>query len=711
MNIATRFLKNILLTAFFLSAVVSVQAQSTREFAVMLRADISKTPDITISWEKDEKAIGYEVFRRGITGSWALKATLDGKDTSFTDTTTLKGIAYEYQVLKMAEEGAELYVASGYIYAGAEVYPVLEKRKALLVIDETFKNSLAGEIAQFETDLKNEGWSVVKSYVPRTEEFDPSEVKAVKKIIADEYAKDKTLLKSVVLIGRVAVPYSGDIFPDGHQPDHRGAWPCDGYYGDMTENLWTDNTVNVTAASRDITDNIPGDGKFDQDNFPSPLELAVGRIDLFNMTDFKKTELELLKAYFQRNHDFRTAALKIPQRGVVDDNFGAFINRYKDQAGYDSRYIESFASTAWRSWSPLVGAENIITGDYLGTLDTAGYLWAYGCGSGGYSGAGGIGSTPQFADSSVNTIFSSLFGSYFGDWDVQNNFLRAPLCASPGALTSVWGGRPHWFFHRMGLGETIGQAELITQNNPDQDDGRSYLSTSLFQSDVPDGAWYSNNAQGTHIALMGDPTLVMQPVERGIIELTATAATDTNRAMLIWTATLDTNISGYFVYRSDNAGGQFARLNSNVIQALSYLDTTAPGGENFYKVVAVKLQNSPSGSYFTPLKEFVLPAVTIISSLADEQNSFKNIAIQPNPARDFAEISFKSSGFEKTQISILDVTGREVLKLYSGIAEPGENSFAWNLSDAEGKRVPTGVYFVRIAGGKNVTTQKIVVMP
>ena len=46
--------------------------------------------------------------------------------------------------------------------------------------------------------------------------------------------------------GHVPVPYSGDIVPDGHMPDHVGAWPCDGFYGDM-DGTWTDNAVNDLA--------------------------------------------------------------------------------------------------------------------------------------------------------------------------------------------------------------------------------------------------------------------------------------------------------------------------------------------------------------------------------------------------------------------------------------------------------------------------------
>ena len=84
------------------------------------------------------------------------------------------------------------------------------------------------------------------------------------------------------LFGHVPVAYSGDIVPDGHCPDHRGAWPCDGFYGDM-DGEWTDSTVNDSTAADARNRNVPGDGKYDQSSFPAALKLMVGRVDLANM--------------------------------------------------------------------------------------------------------------------------------------------------------------------------------------------------------------------------------------------------------------------------------------------------------------------------------------------------------------------------------------------------------------------------------------------
>ena len=68
--------------------------------------------------------------------------------------------------------------------------------------------------------------------------------------------------------------------------------------------------------------------------------------------------------------------------------------------------------------------------------------------------------------------------------------LRASLANGKG-LTCCWSGRPHWYFHGMALGETIGETLLYTQNRPS-------LTTSSNQQ--------------VHIALMGDPTLRMHVV-------------------------------------------------------------------------------------------------------------------------------------------------------------------------------------------------------
>jgi len=48
-----------------------------------------------------------------------------------------------------------------------------------------------------------------------------------------------------------------------------------------------------------------GDGKFDQDTIPGPVQLAVGRVDLSRMPAFEADETTLLRQYLNRNHAWR----------------------------------------------------------------------------------------------------------------------------------------------------------------------------------------------------------------------------------------------------------------------------------------------------------------------------------------------------------------------------------------------------------------------
>src|SRR5207248_1934476 len=153
---------------------------------------------------------------------------------------------------------------------------------------------LATEITRLIKDIEGDGWEVIRHDVLRT-----GSVTHIKDLIVSDYWLDSANTKAVFLLGHVPVPYSGNINPDGHG-DHLGAWPADCYYADV-DGTWTDNAVNSTTASPPRTQNIPGDGKFDQSIVPSNLELQVGRVDFNNMPSFSTSEQQLLKNYLDKD--------------------------------------------------------------------------------------------------------------------------------------------------------------------------------------------------------------------------------------------------------------------------------------------------------------------------------------------------------------------------------------------------------------------------
>ncbi len=554
--------RSFFIACLFLTMCGALLAQnSTRNYAVEVSAvATTNPPSLKFSWTADAASTGYTVYRKAKTaGFWGFpQKTLSGSDTTWTDTTVNPGAAWEYNFVK---SGAGFFSpGAGYIYAGIE-FPAIETRGTiLLIIDSTYRDSMPAELDRLEMDLIGDGWNVIRHEVDRNDS-----VPDIKAYIQSEYNADPANVKMVFLFGHVPVPYSGNINPDAH-PDHLGAWPADVYYAEI-DGKWTDSIVNNGVASRTKNKNFPYDGKFDQSQVPGTADLMVGRIDFEDMPAFApEGEWDLLKKYLEKDHAFRHKEFTGTEIGVIDDNFGVLGAQ------------EAFAASAWRGFSPLVKAKNLAAGDYRTTLQGgATYLVSYGCGGGSYSSASGIGTTSDFATDSLRGVFTFIFGSYHGDWDSQNNFMRAALANKGTILTCGWSGRPHWHFHHMGLGETIGYAARLTQNN-----------SSLYFSGYA--------AKQVHIGLMGDPSLrlhVVAPAKN----LAVTTINSDNDNLLAWTASAD-SVLGYWIYHSMNAKGPYTRISPAIVNDTTFTDSCPAAGANYYMLRAIVLQDGASGSYY-----------------------------------------------------------------------------------------------------------------
>jgi hypothetical protein len=521
---------------------------------VQVNAEYSKEDrTITLTWENFPDAGNYLVYSR-IVGSptWGIQdANLDGGATSFTYTDMEIGRLYEFRVRR---NGMTTGIGEGYIYSGIEVERWPFDRAVALIIDNTFEHSLEKEIEMLSEDLVAEGWRLINFFVPRD-----TTVEYIKELLVEEWNQSLDL-RAVFLFGHVPVPYSGNIVPDGHSNNHFGAWPCDGYYGDM-DGTWTDATVNqVLPGNPERINNVPGDGKFDQNSFPSSLELAVGRVDFANLPLFDESEEELLRKYVMKNHAFRKGEIKGINRGLVENNFNL---------------AEGFGQNGYRNFAALVGRDSVHFRDF-DILQTENYLWSYGAGAGNYQGASGISNTTNFTSDSIQTFFTMLFGSYFGDFDSNNNFLRAAL-ATGTTLSNVWAGRPNWFFHPMGMGASLDECALISMNN-----SGIYL------------AGFS--ARGVHMALLGDPTIKMDyPI--GASDLSVVE--DNGSAILSWSPSADEQLMGYHIYRKDPQSGDIERLTESPITEITYNDPCLPVGSSYsYYLSAVRMQHTPTGCYY-----------------------------------------------------------------------------------------------------------------
>jgi len=565
---ATWIFRPTLLLTLLCHTVIQSKAETDPKFySVQASAKVQYSPaQVRLEWSADSASTSYTVSRKlPREQSWGGEISLPGNTLSYEDNNVSLGQTYEYRI-KRNRGGLWGGVAYGYLAVGVRGAMIENRGKVILVVDNSVAGALSAELSRLVEDLTGDGWTVVRHNVSRTDS--PSNIRGM---IRSDYLADPTQVNSVFIFGHVPVPYSGNFNPDGH-PDHRGAWPADAFYGDM-DGSWTDNSVNNGGAEKAPNRNTPGDGKFDQSNLPSDVELQVGRVDLFNMTCFANkspwfSEIDLLRRYLDKDHSFRMGQMSVERRGVVCDNFG-------EMEG------EAFAASGWRNFSALLGADQVSAvgyGQYFSTVKNKSYLMSYGTGGGGFYTCNGLGSTDDFVYNDVKSVFNFYFGSYFGDWDNESAFLKGALGSSGNSLTAAWAGRPHWFVHHMGVGETIGHGTRLSQNN--------------------DGLYGRVNygSRGVHIALMGDPTLRLHPVKPATqVKATGGAA----GVRIVWSASSDSSIQGYHLYRSSSQAGPFARVNGELVTENSFLDSD-PQGSTVYMVRAVKLETSGSGSYLNP---------------------------------------------------------------------------------------------------------------
>lgn len=538
--------------------------------AVRLTASVQSSPiGVTLNWVAIGGTTSITIFRKTRSAtSWGTAiATPSATALQWTDNSVTGGTYYEYRVARVSNG----VTGTGYVSTGIQVSLSEYQGKMILLVDNTLGPQLVTELNQLTYDLRADGWTVIRSDVSRT-----ASVTSVKSIIQGHYNSDPTHVKAVYMVGHVPVPYSGNITPDGHS-EGQGARPTDGYYGDMN-GTWTDNSVNATNSAYLPARNIPGDGKFDQSDFPSPLELQVGRVDLYDMPAFGTTEVQLIRTYLNKAHNYKIKGWAPTVRALLIDKL--------EWTG------SPLAGSGWRtaslagSASPSPAAPVL---DFFNYANGQSYLWTFHCGGGlqaldgsvvTYNGTSGGATTQQLASSvTMGGAFNMSMGSYFYDWDNRNNFLRALIARGDG-LTSVWAGIPAWYFHHMGMGDNIGYSVLQSMNN-----------TGLY---TPRTEGWQSSIGRTHMNLMGDPSLRMKMISP---PSNLTITNSGGNAAFAWTASAET-VTGYHIYQVDPSNGSITRLTTGPIVGTSHTNPSIPfAAGREYRVRAVKLETNFSGSY------------------------------------------------------------------------------------------------------------------
>jgi len=99
-------------------------------------------------------------------------------------------------------------------------------------------------------------------------------------------------------------------------------------------------------------------------------------------------------------------------------------------------------------------------------------------------------------------------------------------------------------------------------------------------------------------------------------------------------------------------------------------------------------------SHYTTSSQHVINPVAGITSLQ----------VSPNPAKDHLQISFEAEENINIQISIIDITGREIIKDEYDSNKAGDQHTTISLD-----KIEAGLYFVKISNGNKTLSKKIIV--
>lgn len=591
----------------------------------------------------------YTIKRRPINGSAADWTTVASGllNASWTDNNVSIGTVYEYQVSRTTTSG----VATGYVTACLRYDQTNYKGQMILVIDNSFQNSLSPEILQLKQDLTYEGWLVNEIYAPRATTWatEPAII-TLKNNIAAIYnnapANDKPT--HLFLLGHLPIARSGlgAVAPDDHD-QNKGARGADCFYADI-DGIFTDTATFNPGNINPLAVNLPGDLKWDQDFIPSALEMAFGRVDFADLTGVTQSEENLLRSYLNRLHSYRTVA-----SGFDMGNKTAFNNGYANST--DGSY---------RSLIPISGAANVDY--YSGTLPYPQWVAQ----NGPYQIFMQNVQAPDSAQWQTYGMESTIFSSdqsYWGYWDEPLSFnygkIRELLSKNTKCLGMVYTTTAINIFHQPGMGETMGwSCKRIMDHN---------LTDNLYQK--PEQPYDTNQFWNrTHFQYHGDPTLRLNQVKPP----TNVQVSLSGGHMISWTASADTDIVGYHVYKSYTEFGPFLRMTTTPITALSFTDMDIAAVVRHYIVKAVKLETTGSGTYLNP-------SIGVLATPALHNATFGNstFGIYPNPANDWVYIE---TSMEIAQTTLFDLQGKNLRKIIGDVRS----------IPLEG--LETGVYLLRI---------------
>lgn len=169
--------------------------------------------------------------------------------------------------------------------------------------------------------------------------------------------------------------------------------------------------------------------------------------------------------------------------------------------------------------------------------------------------------------------------------------------------------------------------------------------------------------------------------------------------ILNWSTSTEQNNAGFEIERSAD-GKSFSGIakvgskaeggNSNATLNYSFVDETAPSGNNYYRLKQVDKDG-----------KFAYSSTVMIKG--DKATKFELVSVYPNPVVRELNVKFNAASAEKVQIVITDLTGKTI-RSESRQLNAGENLYNVNVATLQ-----AGTYIIRTVTADGTTiTQKFI---
>ena len=538
----------------------------------------------------------------------------------WTDTNVSAGEVWEYQVKRNNtwSFASTNYSAVGYTLGALLTDNSVYKGQMILLVAQDIPTNIATKYFRLKKELTNEGWFVNELIVPKATSWDSgNQVVTIKTQIQNIYNAAPTTDKPKVLfiLGHVPMPRSGSanvVAPDDHS-QNAGARGCDGYYADMN-GVYTDTaTFNPGGLTTPLAINQPNDFKWDQDYFPSNLEMAFGRVDFADITDVTTSELGLIENYLDRLSNYRNvntgfdmgdkSAFNLGYNNSNDASYRTLLNVSKPENVYQKTDASNHNQWVQNNGPFKVYMQNVL-----------------------------VPSITDWQTYGMNATVYSSDQSYWGFGDVPQpsgvfSRIRALLGVDTKCLVALWTTTSIGLFHQACNGQSIGQALLHTMNH---NTTNQHLEKPQQQYDTE--AWWNR----THFEIWGDPTISLYQV-KPVNNLTLTNVS--GNPVLEWTPSSDTAVLGYHIYESNTELGVYQRISSAPITASNF---TIPNynPNHWYMVKAIKIVETGCGKLLQASIGKSIQADVNLSSA--EFQTTKSWMVYPNPVKDQLQIRSKN---------------------------------------------------------------------